>query len=120
VPGGIDRKWAALSDEREALREERDELQREVARLLAERKGMEALKEYGLELDDEERACSDALQFASQTIIEDWQLQANQHELVAAVHVIQSFIIQHMLARLSPGRWRGWWATEEEREEERE
>jgi hypothetical protein len=117
--GGIDRKWAALSDEREALRTERDELQREVGRLLAEKKGMEALEKYGLNFDAEEQSVNDALRFVSQTIVEDWGLEANGPEFVAAVHVIQSFIVQHMLARLAPERWSGWWRRPDNEEDEK-
>jgi hypothetical protein len=118
--GGISSKWTALNDERDALRAERDDLQREVARLLAERQSADALKEFGLAYSEDEQACNNALQFVYDRITSEWKLQANQFELVAAIHVIQSFIIQHMLGRLAPGQWAPWWATEPEEERKEE
>lgn len=38
----------------------------------------------------------------------DWGLLSNQNELVQAIHVIQGFVVQHTLQRVSPeeyGRW---------------
>ena len=50
----------------------------------------------------------------------DWGLRANVAELVQAVHVIQGFIIQHMLERVAPeefGRPQGgWYKKKEERD----
>jgi hypothetical protein len=43
-------------------------------------------------------------------IREDWGLMMNEAELTQAVHVIQGFIIQHMLQRLAPGQWGRWYA----------
>ena len=118
--GGINRKWSALNDERDALRTERDDLQREVARLLAERDGTANLEKYGLGFDPDEQEVANALQFVYEAIMERWGLLANQFEFVGAMHVIQSFIIQRMLGRLSPDQWSGWYAQPEEKERDAE
>ena len=46
------------------------------------------------------------------TIIQDWGLNANEAELIAAIHVIQSFIKQHYLHRIDPDEWSSWWDNE--------
>lgn len=59
------------------------------------------------EFDREERVAMDDL-LACMRRIQGWGLQANQAELTQAVHVVQGFIVQHMLQRLNPdefGRW---------------
>jgi hypothetical protein len=40
--------------------------------------------------------------------IVSWGLSANGSELTAAVHVVQGFVIQHMLARVDPD-WSDWY-----------
>jgi hypothetical protein len=45
-----------------------------------------------------------------QTITQDWGMTTNGTELGSAVHVIQGFIVQHMLHRLAPEEWSGWHA----------
>jgi hypothetical protein len=41
--------------------------------------------------------------------IRDWGLIANASELIAAIHVVQGFIIQHMLQRVGRGQWGEWY-----------
>lgn len=49
----------------------------------------------------------DHLSAAMRTIRHDWGMVSNEHELAAAVHVIQGFVIQRMLHRLDPS-WPSW------------
>lgn len=65
-------------------------------------------------LDEREQAVMDHISLAMQGIKElglrrgdDGEL-VNGGELVAAVHVLQSFVIQHMLQRVAPGHWGNW------------
>lgn len=60
------------------------------------------------ELDAEEQAVMDALLGVMSAIRNDWGMTANASELSAAVHVIQGFVIQHMLHRLAPESWGSW------------
>lgn len=41
--------------------------------------------------------------------INGWGLQHNHAELVQAVHVMQGFVVQHMLQRLNPSYWGQWY-----------
>lgn len=50
------------------------------------------------------------------TITRDWEMTANPGELTAAVHVIQGFIVQHMLHRLAPDAWSSWKASPTQRQ----
>jgi hypothetical protein len=59
-------------------------------------------------LVDEEKKAMEHL-FAASDIILGWGLKANSDELVQAVHVIQGFIVQHMLFRLNPQAWSRWY-----------
>lgn len=59
-------------------------------------------------LDAHEQAVMDALLGVMRTITREWGMHANGSELVAAVHVVQGFIVQHMLHRLSPENWSDW------------
>lgn len=61
-----------------------------------------------LTLNDEERAAMDDLLSVMNTITQTWGMTMNGAELGAAVHVIQGFVIQHMLHRLAPDQWSGW------------
>lgn len=59
------------------------------------------------DFNDEERLANESLLDAVSRI-QGWGLKANHAELVQATHVIQGFIVQHMLQRLNPdafGRW---------------
>lgn len=109
---GIAGKWGALNDERESLRTERDQLRQQVQQLLAEKKAHAEIEELGLSYNEEEDEVSGAILFIMQRIVSDWGLRVNIDELGAAVHVLQSFVIQHMLIRLSPpGKWGMWYET---------
>ena len=59
-------------------------------------------------LDGEEQEAMDALLGVMNTITRTWDMTQNSSELASAVHVIQGFIIQHMLHRLAPEEWSGW------------
>jgi len=59
-------------------------------------------------LDQQEIAAMEYL-LSSYKTIKEWGLRANEAELVAAVHVIQNFIVQHMLQRLNPEDWGSWY-----------
>jgi hypothetical protein len=110
---GVDRKWSALADEREQLREERDALRAEVGRLLAERASWDALDKHGLGLDESEQEAFSAISFVHDRILREWALAPHCYvELTAAVHVIQNFIIQRMLSRLAPDRWANFYQDE--------
>lgn len=41
-------------------------------------------------------------------------LTYNNDELTSAVHVLQSFVKQHVLHRLDPKEWSDWWESREE------
>lgn len=43
---------------------------------------------------------------------EEWQLIGNHEELASAVHVLQGFIIQHMLSRIDSDKWGNWYGEE--------
>jgi hypothetical protein len=53
-------------------------------------------------LNHEEQQAMDALLGVMGTITRTWDMTSNSNELAAAVHVIQGFIVQHMLHRLNP------------------
>lgn len=59
-------------------------------------------------LDDEEQAAMDQLVGVMRTIVETWGMRSNGVELASAAHVIQGFIVQHMLHRLVPDQWSDW------------
>lgn len=61
------------------------------------------------ELDPEEREMMDLL-LAFTRGLEGWGLRANQAEMTAAVHVLQGFVVHHMLQRIAPQAWSGWYA----------
>jgi hypothetical protein len=63
----------------------------------------------GVYLDDDEKQAMNDLLGAYNKILRNWRLKHNQTELTAAVHVIQGFIVQHMLHRLSPDAWADWY-----------
>lgn len=67
-----------------------------------------------VEMDEEEQAAMSDLLRAYNRILKEWRLEQNDAELAAAVHVIQGFIVQHMLNRLNPSHWSSWYATDEE------
>jgi len=61
------------------------------------------------ELDPEEREMMDLLLSFTRRL-DDWGLKANQSEMTAAIHVLQGFVVQHMLQRIAPQAWSGWYA----------
>lgn len=128
--GGIEGKWSELNDRLEETQQELTELQEqreadqsEIARLtdlldedveqLAERirvlEGeVQISVDAAFELNEEEREAMDGLHRAFEIITERWKLKANTHELVAALRVVQAFIIQHMISRQTD-KWTSWW-----------
>jgi hypothetical protein len=50
----------------------------------------------------------DALLGVMRTITQTWGMSQNSAELASAVHVLQGFIVQHMLHRLAPEHWSAW------------
>lgn len=109
-----------MNDEREQLREERDQLREQVRLLLAEKTAAENIAKYGFGPDESEREALDAILFAFTRITKDWRIRTNTTELAAAVHVLQGFVIQHMLSRLAPEQWGSWWWKEDEVDEDGE
>jgi hypothetical protein len=59
-------------------------------------------------LDAEEQETMDALLGVMRTITQTWGMSQNSTELASAVHVLQGFIVQHMLHRLAPEHWSAW------------
>jgi hypothetical protein len=62
-------------------------------------------------LNEAEQAAMDKVTVAMDAVfeIEGDRLRANHGEIVAAVHVLQSAITQHALARIDPEHWSGWY-----------
>ena len=58
-------------------------------------------------LDEAEQAAMDDL-LAFMAKMTALGLKANQGEMVAAIHVLQGFLVQHMLERLAPEAWSSW------------
>jgi hypothetical protein len=58
-------------------------------------------------LDEREQAVMDDILSAMRGI-QSLGLRTNQTELAMAVHVLQGFVIQHMLQRIAPGHWGAW------------
>lgn len=52
--------------------------------------------------------------------LQTWGLRTNEDELAAAVHVLQGFVVQHMLRRCVPqGAWSAWYKSQSDDERER-
>lgn len=62
-------------------------------------------------LNDDEQAVMDHI-LAAMNGIQALGLRANSSELAQAVHVLQSYVIQHMLQRLEPDHWGNWFERE--------
>lgn len=58
-------------------------------------------------LNDEEQEAMDNLLACMGIITQKWKLRTNSSELASAVHVLQGFIVQHMLGRIAPEHWSG-------------
>lgn len=41
--------------------------------------------------------------------IDNKKLKANEHELIAAIHILQMFVKQHYLHRIEPTTFANWW-----------
>jgi hypothetical protein len=59
-------------------------------------------------LNEEEQETMEALTDVMTTITRRWRMTQNASELASAVHVIQGFVVQHMLHRLEPESWSSW------------
>jgi hypothetical protein len=61
-------------------------------------------------LNAEEQAVMDHILAAMQGIYDlGLKPDTNSSELSSAVHVLQSFVILHMLQRVAPGHWGEWY-----------
>lgn len=58
----------------------------------------------------EQAAMADLLGFMAK--MNAMGLRANYAEMVAAIHILQGFVIQHMLGRLDPEHWSSWFVEE--------
>lgn len=67
-------------------------------------------------LTDEEQYADNLIldAFAAIKQIGDDKLRYNNEELAEAIHVLQSFVKQHVLHRLDPEWYGQWWYTDEE------
>lgn len=63
-------------------------------------------------LDPDEREAMDHLLAFMEIVSKRWQLRVNHPEMGAAIHVLQGFVIQHMLVRVEPDAWGDWWRSE--------
>jgi hypothetical protein len=62
-------------------------------------------------LDAEEREAMDHLLAFMEIVVQRWNLRTNHDEMAAAIHVLQGFTTQHMLARVAPDHWGDWWGA---------
>ena len=60
-------------------------------------------------LNKDEQQLLDKLNLIHLKIMYEWNLGANNTDFIGAIHVIQHFIIQHMLARKSPEEFNSWY-----------
>lgn len=61
-------------------------------------------------LNEQEQAVMDHILAAMQGIYDlGLKPDTNSSELASAVHVLQAFVIQHMLQRVAPGHWGEWY-----------
>lgn len=60
-------------------------------------------------LDAEEQEAMDHLLAFMEIVSRRWRLACNSGEMTAAIHVLQGFVIQHMLTRIQPDEWGDWW-----------
>lgn len=60
-------------------------------------------------LDDVEAEAMDHLYAFMRIVQTQWHLKTNFEELGAAVHVLQGYVIGHMLKRLAPESWGNWY-----------
>jgi hypothetical protein len=57
--------------------------------------------------DEEQAAMDDLMAFTEK--VRTWGDNVNAREMVAAVHVLQGFVVQRMLHRLNPAEWSDWY-----------
>ena len=62
--------------------------------------------------NDEEAVASELLVQFQQIVTGDWSLRVNDSEFHGALHILQSFIVQHMLQRQEPEHWAIWYDEE--------
>lgn len=62
-------------------------------------------------LDESETEAMNHL-YAFMRAVQGWELQTNEGELIAAIHVCQAFVIQHMLRRCAPSEWSAWYSSQ--------
>lgn len=65
------------------------------------------------ELDAEEQEAMDHL-LDFMACLRAWGLRSNEGELASAIHVLQGFVIQHMLKRVAGDAWGTWYASQSE------
>lgn len=137
VQGGVAGKWAALTEERDELKEVNKGLmarvsdleQRikvydgsDVARLAEEQAQLQArvstLRTENaasmLTLTEDEQEAMDAINALMRVVLNRWKLRTNYNEFIAGIHVLQGFVIQRMLSRLAPKQWKSWYADGKE------
>lgn len=61
-----------------------------------------------MKLNVEEQVAMDHLLAFMVTVQSEWGLKHNQSELVIGIHMLQGFILQHMLQRVNPDEWGEW------------
>lgn len=70
-------------------------------------------------LDDVEHEAMEHLYAFAAIVQGRWHLRTNHEELGAAIHVLQGYVIGHMLKRLAPESWAQWYAEDVEETIER-
>lgn len=63
-------------------------------------------------LDREEEKAMNLLMVFMEIVRKDWKMTANGSEFTSAIHVLQGFVVQHMLHRLNPEEWADWLVDE--------
>lgn len=81
-----------------------------------ERLAWERVAAPQVQLDEDELEVMTLLTTAYNRIL-GWGLQANVNELVMGLHIVQSFVIQHMLNRMAPGKFGTWYEARPEEKE---
>lgn len=58
--------------------------------------------------NNEEEAANHGLMIFTHWM-KEWELNANEHEYIGAIHTLQTFIIKHMLQRLGAEGFSDWY-----------
>ena len=74
--------------------------------------GIHVTSEHAVALAADERQAMDHLMAYMKIVEADWKLKFNHDELRPAIHVLQGFIVQHMLHRLNPAGWSNWYEAD--------